>query len=76
MNLSYFENCMYFSVNQLTRHLNQIADDVFKELDITPTQGFALITVGPLNKQTPSEMPIVLDIITITITRFLNRKEK
>jgi len=74
MNLSYFENCMYFSVNQLARPLNQIADDAFKELDINPKQGFALITVGPLNKHTPSEMSIELYIIFSTITSFLNRK--
>ena len=74
--MSYFENCMYFSVNQLARHLNRIADDAFKELDITPTQGFALIAVGELDKHTPSEIAMELEMTPSTITRFLDRLEK
>jgi len=74
--MSYFENCMYFSVNQLARHLNKIADDAFKEINITPTQGFALISIGELNKHTPSEIANELEMTPSTITRFLDRLDK
>ncbi|WP_461205991.1 MarR family winged helix-turn-helix transcriptional regulator [Clostridium sp. DL1XJH146] len=74
--MSYFENCMYFSANQLARHLTSIADDIFKEIDITVTQGFTLIAISKLDKHTPSEIAVELEMKPSTITRFLDKLEK
>jgi DNA-binding MarR family transcriptional regulator len=74
--MSYFEDCMYFSANQLARHLNTIAEEAFKDLALTPTQGFALIAVGELGKHTPSEIAAELEMKPSTITRFLDKLEK
>lgn len=73
--MSYFEGCMYFSANQLARHLNSIAEEAFKELAITPTQGFSLIAIGELNKHTPSEIAAEIEMKPSTITRFLDKLE-
>ncbi len=74
--MSYFENCIYFSANQLARHLNSIADKAFKDMNITPTQGFTLIAIGELGKHTPSEITAELEMTPSTITRFLDKLEK
>jgi DNA-binding MarR family transcriptional regulator len=67
---------MYFSANQLARHLNTVADEAFKDLDITPTQGFTLVAIGELDKHTPSEIAAELEMKPSTITRFLDKLEK
>ena len=74
--MSFFEQCMYYSVNKLARRLNSIADEEFKKMDITATQGFALIAVGELHKHTPSEIAAELEMKPSTITRFLDKLEK
>jgi DNA-binding MarR family transcriptional regulator len=71
--MSIFDNCMYFSTNQLARHLNSIADEAFKDSDYTATQGFTLIAIGELDKHTPSEIAEVLAMKPSTITRFLDK---
>lgn len=73
--MSYFENCLYFSSNQLARHLNKIAETAFHELNITPTQGFTLIVVGELDKHAPTEIAKALEMKPSTITRFLDKLE-
>jgi DNA-binding MarR family transcriptional regulator len=67
---------MYYSVNKLARHLNSIADEEFKKMDITATQGFALIAIGDLDKHTPSEIAAELEMKPSTITRFLDKLEE
>lgn len=73
--MSFFESCLFFSANQLARHMNRIADESFKELNITPTQGFTLIAIGELDKHTPSEIAAELEMKPSTITRFLDKLE-
>jgi len=73
--MSYFENCLYFSSNQLARHLNKIAEAAFNELNITPTQGFTLIVVGELDIHAPTEIAKALEMKPSTITRFLDKLE-
>ncbi len=74
--MSYFEQCMYYSVNKLARRLNSIADEEFAKMDITATQGFALIAIGELHKHTPSEIAAELEMTPSTITRFLDKLEQ
>ena len=74
--MSYFSNCMYFSTNLLARHLNNIANEAFKDLDFTPTQGFTLIAIGQLDKHYPSEIACELEMKPSTITRFLDKLEE
>jgi DNA-binding MarR family transcriptional regulator len=71
--MSVFDNCLYFSTNQLARNLNTIADKAFKGSDYTATQGFTLIAIGELDKHTPSEIAEVLGMRPSTITRFLDK---
>lgn len=74
--MSIFDNCMYFSTNQLARHLNTIADEAFKDTDYTATQGFTMIAIGKLGKHTPSEISEELGMKPSTITRFLDKLVK
>lgn len=74
--MSIFDNCMYFSTNQLARHLNSIADEAFKKVDYTATQGFTIIAIGELDKHSPSEIAEVLAMKPSTITRFLDKLVK
>jgi DNA-binding MarR family transcriptional regulator len=71
--MSIFDNCLYFSTNQLARHLNSIADAAFKDSDYTATQGFTIIAIGELDKHSPSEIAEVLAMKPSTITRFLDK---
>lgn len=76
INMNYFEDCLYFSANLLARRLNNIADEAFKSIDITATQGFTLIAIGELDKHTPSEIAAAIQMKPSTITRFLDKLEK
>lgn len=73
--MSYFEECMYFSANLLARRLNSIADQAFKDMEITTTQGFTLLAIDKLGLHTPSEIAIELEMNPSTITRFLDKLE-
>lgn len=68
-----FEKCLFFSSNSLTRSLASIADDSFKSMEITPTQGFTLLCVSDMDIHSPSEISQALNMKASTITRFVNR---
>lgn len=71
-----FDECLYFSSNRLARHMNHIADEAFRELNVTPTQGFTLIAIREKDLHTPTEIAAELKMDTSTITRFLDKVEK
>lgn len=74
--MSIFDDCLYFSSNRLARHMNHIADEAFRDLDVTPTQGFTLIAIEQKDVHTPTEIAAELKMDTSTITRFLDKVEK
>ncbi len=74
--MGYFDHCLYFSGNQLARHMNKIAEQAFENINITPTQGFTLILISEKGKNTPSEIAEQLEMKPSTITRFLDKLQK
>jgi DNA-binding MarR family transcriptional regulator len=56
--------------------MNNIAEEAFKDMDITTTQGFTLILIEEKNMHTPSEIAKELKMNPSTITRFMDKLEK
>ena len=74
--MGYFDQCLYYSTNQLARRMNSIAEAAFRRIDLTPTQGFTLILVGERGIDSPSKIASELDMKPSTITRFLDTLEE
>lgn len=74
--MGYFDECLYYSANQLARKMNRMAEEAFSKTDLTPTQGFTLILVGERMINSPSGIAKELNMKPSTITRFLDTLEK
>jgi DNA-binding MarR family transcriptional regulator len=74
--MGYFDQCLYYSANQLARKMNSMAEEAFRKIDLTPTQGFTLILIGEKMINSPSQIAAELNMKPSTITRFLDTLEK
>ena len=67
-----FERCLYFNVNALTRGVNRIWDDAFRELGLSPAHAYLLRVVlaspGIPQKAIANELRLEKS----TITRFVD----
>ena len=67
-----FERCLYFNINALTRAVNRIWDDAFREFDLSPSHAYLLRLVLSSPGLTPKQIGLELKLEKSTITRFLD----
>lgn len=72
---SIYNTCLYHSSAALHRTLSRMASEHFRPLDISPTQGFILMTLKNAPGITVGDLALVHQLDTTTISRTLDRME-
>jgi DNA-binding MarR family transcriptional regulator len=67
------DNCLYFSVNKLSRAITRMAEDSFKRTGLSPTHAFCLMLVNNKPGISQSELAEQLHMTPSTITRFIDK---
>jgi DNA-binding MarR family transcriptional regulator len=63
------DRCLFFTAGALARHMSAMADDCFKPVGLTPSQGFALLCIVEEPGISASELAEELQLAPSTITR-------
>ena len=71
-----FERCLYFNINALTRRINKLWEQAFKELGLAPSHAYLLRLI--LSQPGLSQKAITqeLKLEKSTVTRFISKLEK
>lgn len=72
---SSYNTCLYHSNAALHRTLARMASEHFRPLDLSPTQGFILMTLKSAPGITVGDLALVHQLDTTTISRTLDRME-
>jgi DNA-binding MarR family transcriptional regulator len=67
------DNCLYFTVNKLSRAITRMAEDSFKKTGLSPTHAFCLMLVNNKPGISQSELAEELSMTPSTITRFIDK---
>jgi DNA-binding MarR family transcriptional regulator len=70
---SILDNCLYFTVNKLSRAITKMAEDSFKKTGLSPTHAFCLMLVNNKPGISQSELAEELHMTPSTITRFIDK---
>lgn len=70
-----FSDCLYYSVNNLSKVLSKMADDAFATTGLAPSYGFLLMSVNDNPGIQPSELSNTLRLKPSTITRLIEKME-
>jgi DNA-binding MarR family transcriptional regulator len=72
-----FSGCLYFSAGSLYRHIDRIATEIFKPLDLAPSHAFLLmaLTKSPQQQACPSTLADEMLFERSTISRLIARLE-
>ena len=68
-------DCLYYSVNKLSRIIGKFADEEFRMTGLSPTYAFLLSVVNESDGISQKEIGEVLDVAPSTITRFIDKLE-
>jgi MarR family transcriptional regulator, organic hydroperoxide resistance regulator len=69
-------HCLYHAANAMARSISRIADEEFAEADISPTQGFIVMTVAKRPGIRAGDIAKELQLTPSTITRMLDKLEE
>ncbi|MFD1356783.1 MarR family winged helix-turn-helix transcriptional regulator [Fictibacillus halophilus] len=67
------DNCLYFTVNKLSRAITRMAEESFKKTGLSPTHAFLLMLVNNKPGISQSELAEELHMMPSTITRFIDK---
>lgn len=73
MECNYLQNCLYFTVNRLSRVIGKMAEESFQRCGFSPTHAYLMMVVNEKGKVTPTELSQVLHMTPSTITRFVDK---
>ncbi|MBM7619982.1 DNA-binding MarR family transcriptional regulator [Bacillus tianshenii] len=74
MNLDdFFDNCLYFTVNKLSRSITKMAEESFAKTGLSPTHAFLMMLVIEKPGISQSELAEALHLKPSTITRFVDK---
>lgn len=69
----FFNNCLYFTVNKLSRAITKMAEDSFVKTGLSPTHAFLMMLVIEKPGISQSELAEALHLKPSTITRFVDK---
>jgi MarR family transcriptional regulator, organic hydroperoxide resistance regulator len=72
---SHYNSCLFHSSSALHRRLERLAEEQFKQVELSPTQGFILITLKKAPGITTKDLALVHQLDPSTITRMLDKLE-
>jgi MarR family transcriptional regulator, organic hydroperoxide resistance regulator len=70
-----FKYCLYFATNNLSRRINELADEAFSITGFSPSLAFLLMLVNDEPGITPTGLSDKLSLAVSTITRFVDKLE-
>lgn len=71
----HFCECLYFTVNRLSRLMNKMAEESFAKIGLSPTYAFLLMLAKENPGISQKELSEKLHITPSTITRFIDKLE-
>lgn len=69
----HFNKCLFFASSATARALAKIADVQFKKFDLSPSQGFILITIREAPGINLSDLSLVLSLDASTVTKSVEK---
>ena len=72
---SRFSKCLYFSANALARKVEKIAADSWKQIDLSPSHAYLLLTVIEEPGIQPGALAAEMQLTPSTITRLVEKLE-
>lgn len=69
----YLSNCLYFTANNLSRHITRMAESSFKEIGISPSHAFMMMLINDIPGITQKELSEHLGLAPSTLTRFADK---
>lgn len=69
----FFDNCLYFTVNKLSRAITRMAEESFRKTGLSPTHAFLMMLVIDKPGISQSELAEALHLKPSTITRFVDK---
>lgn len=73
---NFLESCLFFNTNVLSRYLLKLAQQEFKELNISPAHASLMLMVYDTPGISPKHLSQQLYLSPSTITRFIDALEK
>lgn len=70
---NYFDECLFFSANSLSRSINKISEIEFNKIWLSSSYGFVLMIISEKDKISTWEIAKVMNMDSSTITRFLDK---
>lgn len=67
-----FEKCIYFNTNALARQINQVWDEAFKPLGLSPAHAYVLRVVLDQPGISMKHIAETLELAPSTVTRFID----
>jgi len=68
-------NCLYYSVNALSRQITRLAEEEFARIGLSPSHGFILLAVNKNPAMLSGELAKTLQLTPSTITRLIEKLE-
>lgn len=68
-------NCLYYSVNALSRQITRLAEEEFSLIGLSPSHGFILMAVNKNPGMLSGELAKTLQLTPSTITRLIEKLE-
>lgn len=70
---SFHEQCLYFTVNSLARHINEMAEEEFKITGLTPSHAYLMLTLLDKPGLSQKELSEKMNLKASTMTRFIDK---
>ncbi len=70
---TYHQNCLYFSANSLSRHINELAEQELSLTGLAPSYVYLLLSVIEEPGKCQNELSSIMNVKPSTMTRFIDK---
>ena len=70
---TYHQNCLYFSANSLSRHINELAEQELSLTGLAPSYVYLLLSVIEEPGKCQNELSRIMNVKASTMTRFIDK---